>query len=89
MTLPLMTGGDVEGLINKAPNHQLPIEKTIEIGVAVAKGLAFAHGKGVVHRDIKPGNVWLTAEGVAKIGDFGLAVASDTAIRLVTAGMIV
>ena len=89
MTLPLMRSGDVEGLIKKAPSHQLPIEKTLEIGIAVAKGLAFAHGKGIMHRDIKPGNVWMTAEGVAKIGDFGLAIASDTALRLTTAGMMV
>ena len=55
MILPLMGGADVEGLIEKAPNHQLTIEKAIEIGIAVAMGLAFAHDKGIVHRNIKPG----------------------------------
>jgi len=84
----LMGGGDVEGLIEKASDHRPPLERTLEIGVQVSRGLEFAHDKGIVHRDIKPGNVWLTADGVAKIGDFGLAVAIDRT-RLTQAGMMV
>jgi len=84
----LMTGGDVEGLIAQAPDHRPPLERSLGIGIAVCKGLEFAHGKGIVHRDLKPGNVWLTADGVAKIGDFGLAVSLDRS-RLTQAGMMV
>ncbi len=83
-----MAGGDVEGLIEKAEGHKLPIERTLEIARQVCSGLEHAHSKGIIHRDLKPGNVWLTADGVAKIGDFGLAVAMDRS-RLTQAGMMI
>jgi hypothetical protein len=88
MVLPLLPGGDVEGLIEKAPEHKLPLDKAIEIAKCVCKGLEFAHSKGIIHRDLKPGNVWLSADGTAKIGDFGLAMAVDLS-RLTQSGMMV
>jgi tetratricopeptide (TPR) repeat protein len=83
----LMSGGDVEGLLERAAGP-LPLEQSLAIATAVADGLVFAHDKGVIHRDLKPGNVWLSADGVAKIGDFGLAVALDKS-RLTMHGMMV
>jgi serine/threonine protein kinase len=88
MVLPLLPGGDLEGLIKKAPDHRLPLDKAIEIAVSVCKGLEFAHAKGIIHRDLKPGNVWLSGDGTAKIGDFGLAVAVELS-RLTKSGMMV
>jgi eukaryotic-like serine/threonine-protein kinase len=88
MVAPLLSGGDVEGLIKKAPDHKLPIDKTIEIAKSVCKGLEFAHNKGIIHRDIKPGNVMLSADGTAKVNDFGLAVSIDRS-RLTQVGMMV
>lgn len=88
IVIPLMPGGDVEGLIEKAPEHRLPLEKAIGIAKAVCRGLEFAHSKGIVHRDVKPGNVWLSADGTAKVGDFGLAIAVDLS-RITQSGMMV
>jgi len=88
VVLPLMPGGDVEDLIEKAPERRLPIERVVSISKAVCRGLEYAHGKGIIHRDIKPGNVWLSADGTAKVGDFGLALAIDLS-RLTHTGMMV
>ncbi len=85
---PFMAGGDVKGLIDKAPEHRLPLDKTLDIARSVCKGLEFAHSKGIIHRDLKPGNVMLSADGTAEIGDFGLAVAVDLS-RLTQSGMMV
>ena len=51
----------------------LDVPETLRIVEQVAHALSHAHRKGIVHRDIKPGNVLLTPEGVAKVVDFGLA----------------
>ena len=51
----------------------LPIDEAIDIAMQIAQGLKKAHDKGIVHRDIKPGNIFITEDGVVKIVDFGLA----------------
>jgi serine/threonine-protein kinase len=56
---------------------RLPIDEVVELGLAIARGLAFAHGRGIVHRDVKPQNVLLNGDGRAKVTDFGIARSLD------------
>ena len=74
-TMPFVEGESLRSRIAKGP---LPIDDAISILRDVAKALAFAHGRGVVHRDIKPDNV-LLAEGSAVVTDFGIAKALSAA----------
>jgi RNA polymerase sigma-70 factor (ECF subfamily) len=62
-----------ETLRERLRQGALPLARVLEIGTAVADGLAAAHALGVIHRDLKPANVFLTASGQVKILDFGLA----------------
>ena len=52
---------------------RLPVRRAVELALAVADGLAFAHQEGLVHRDVKPQNVLLSREGEVKVTDFGIA----------------
>jgi len=67
-------GESVREKIKRGPQ---PLQEAIDIGIQVARGLGHAHKKGIIHRDIKPANIIITADGVAKIVDFGLAKLSN------------
>lgn len=56
-----------------ARETKLPLEKALQLAQEVAEALEYAHAQGVVHRDIKPGNILITRDGHAKIADFGIA----------------
>jgi hypothetical protein len=54
MVTELMGGGDVEGVIEDAPDHRLPLEQAVKIAQETCRGMEFAHSRGIVHRDLKP-----------------------------------
>jgi eukaryotic-like serine/threonine-protein kinase len=62
-----------ETLKEKIRRGPLKPEEAVDIALQIAQGLSSAHEHGIVHRDIKPANVIITADGVARIVDFGLA----------------
>ena len=64
---------DGPSLAEKIKERPLPLNEALDLAIQIAEGLQEAHDKGVVHRDIKPQNIMLTAKGQVKIMDFGLA----------------
>jgi serine/threonine-protein kinase len=56
-----------------AREKKLPLKKALQLAKEIAEALDYAHEQGVVHRDIKPGNILVTEDGRAKIADFGIA----------------
>ncbi len=71
-------------------DHRLTVEQAAKVIQQTALGLATAHDRGVVHRDIKPGNLMITSRGSVKIADFGIALSNqDLSKKLTTTGEFV
>lgn len=70
MAMELLEGQDLRSRIRQG---DIPPMEAVEIALQVADGLGFAHEFGVVHRDVKPGNIMLLERGAVKIMDFGIA----------------
>jgi serine/threonine protein kinase len=83
-----MAGGSVDDLLRRSASHRVSPADAIRVACDLCRALDYAHSRGIIHRDLKPANVWLTADGTTKLGDFGLAIATDRS-RLTAAGMIV
>ena len=83
-----MAGGTLGERLASEESGRLAVGDVLRLGEELALALGHAHGLGIVHRDVKPANVWLTTDGTAKLGDFGLAAMMDQS-RLTAEGMVV
>ncbi len=73
MTMELLEGEDLEALLIQQQNIGLPKKQALEILRDFCVGLDYAHKKGIIHSDLKPGNIFVTKEEGTKILDFGIA----------------
>ena len=69
---------------------RLTVPDALKVLLHASQGLAVAHGQGVIHRDIKPGNIMITSRGQVKVADFGIALANqDVSAKLTNTGAFV
>jgi len=81
MAMELLEGHELRSLMSGTP---LEAARAAEIAAQVADGLAYAHQHGVVHRDVKPANIMILQNGMAKITDFGIARMRSAEVRTQT-----
>ena len=89
LVMEYVGGGTLESRLGSGP---LPMRDLLSLGIAIADALDNAHRNGFLHRDLKPGNIALTADGHPKILDFGIALllsADRAAGRMTEAGTVV
>lgn len=84
IAMEILDGRELRDLIR---GGALAPSEAVEIAAQVAEALAFAHERGVIHRDVKPGNVMILSDGRVKIMDFGIARLRDPAVKTAT-GML-
>jgi hypothetical protein len=85
IAMEYVPGGTLRQLL--ADRGPLPERPALRIALEIAEALAYAHERGIVHRDVKPQNVLLTVDGHAKVADFGIARTAD-ATRLTRTGSV-
>src|SRR6185295_19721799 len=86
IVMELLDGDELRGLI--AQRKALPLEDKVSVMAQICGGLHYAHQKGIVHRDVKPGNIFLLRNGQVKILDFGIAQIATIDGGLTRTGLI-
>lgn len=80
MTMELLKGKPLEAIVRECRGKGVKPEVALPIIRGIAEGLAYAHRKGIVHSDLKPGNVFIGEDGTPKILDFGIARAVPSSV---------
>jgi serine/threonine-protein kinase len=84
ITMELLKGNELRHLLRKA----LPIDQALGYLIQACAGLQAAHDQGIVHRDVKPANLFVTDEGVVKVMDFGIARVEGAPRELTRTGIV-
>lgn len=85
VVMELLPGPSLAGLL--ASRGPLPVELALRYAEQAAAGLAAAHAAGVIHRDVKPGNLVLAHDGTLKVVDFGIARLASDAMSVTASGV--
>ncbi len=85
IVMEYVDGPTISSMLQSGP---LDVVRAAEVGASVAAALDFAHRRGVIHRDVKPGNILIDGRGQVKVTDFGIARAAGTSGDLTQTGSV-
>ncbi|HVX17985.1 MAG TPA: serine/threonine-protein kinase [Acidimicrobiales bacterium] len=85
LAMPFLSGSTADRLVSQGP---LPVPDVLDIGIKMAGALETAHRHGILHRDVKPGNILMSAYGEPALADFGIAVVDRGRQESVTLGAL-
>jgi tRNA A-37 threonylcarbamoyl transferase component Bud32 len=77
IVMQLVQGPDLQRMLERS--GALPLGFVVRVGIETSRALGYAHERGIIHRDVKPGNILIDADGEARVADFGIARAATDA----------
>lgn len=89
LAMEYVPGRDLAAVLKGRTGNRLPTSEGLFVIEGCARALEAAHAQGIIHRDVKPGNVLLTRDGAVKLTDFGIALSRDASSRLTARGEVV